>query len=157
MTDTVVEFDYDGVIPSADDIVSLSFPTQHPISIEAVDVNGNTRQYSFNLESDSPESYIVDSYFDIYLDIELRGRSVTSVFAESPDLVHLPGIGFTAQNIRDVIEIVSALSAMPNLKRLNLEKNSISDISPIASLTNLTYLSLYSNSISDLSPCIELA
>ena len=155
VTDTVVEFDYDGVIPS-DDIVSLSFPTQHPIIIQAVDVNGNTRQYSFNLESDSPESYIVDSYFDIYLDIELRGRSVTAVFAEFPDLVHLPGIGFTTQNIRDVVEIVSALSGMPNLKRLDLAVNSISDISPIASLTNLTYLDLDSNSISDISPILRL-
>ena len=150
VTDTVVEFDYDGIIPS-EDLASLSFPTRHPITIEAINVNGNTRRYRFDLESDSPESYTRDEY-PLYRDIELRGRNLASVLAESPYLVPLPGIGFTIQNIRDVVEIVSALSDMPNLKRLHLEGNLISDISPIASLTNLTYLDLSGNDISDISP-----
>ena len=37
---TVVEFDYDGVVPSSG-IGSLSDPTIHPIWIEAVDIHGN--------------------------------------------------------------------------------------------------------------------
>ena len=155
VTDTVVEFDYDGVTPS-DSLMSLSIPTRHPIIVEAIDVNGNTRRYHFNLESDSPESYIMEDFLSLYRDIELGGRSLTSVFAD-PDVVRLPGIGFTMQNIRDVVEIVSALSGMPNLKRLDLEMNLISDISPIASLTNLTDLSLYGNSISDISPLSGLS
>ncbi|MYE91580.1 hypothetical protein F4X33_21580, partial [Candidatus Poribacteria bacterium] len=150
-TDTIVEFDYDGVTPS-DSLTSLSIPTRHPISIEAIDVNGNTRHYSFNLESDSPESYIVDDPFSLYARLNLEGRSLTSVLAERPDLRRRVGLGLDSENIRDLVEIVSALSGMPNLKRLNLDYNLISDFSPIASLTNLTELRLKGNNISDLSP-----
>ena len=41
--DTVVEFDYDGVIPS-DGFTSLSDPAGHPIIIEAVDTDGNASE-----------------------------------------------------------------------------------------------------------------
>ena len=149
-TDTIVEFDYDGITPS-DSLTSLSTPTQHPITIEAIDVNGNTRRYSFNLESDSPESYIVDDPWDLYSGINLEGRSLASVLSERPDIRRLVGLGLEQQNISDLVEIVSALSGMPNLKRLDLLGNLIADLSPMVSLTNLTELRLGQNNISDIS------
>ena len=155
VTDTIVEFDYDGVTPS-DSLTSLSTPTRHPITIEAIDVNGNTSYYHFNLESDSPESYIVDDIFDLYRGIDLEGGSLASVLSEllseDPDWRRLVGLGLDYQNIRDLVEIVSALSGMPNLKRLDLSSNDISDLSPLSGLTNLTELYLGGNFISDLSP-----
>ncbi len=150
-TDTIVEFDYDGVTPS-DSLTSLSTPTRHPIAITAIDVNGNNSFYFFDLESDSPESYIVDDPFDLYSGINLEGRSLASVLSEDPDIRRLVGLGLDFKNIRDLVEIVSALSDMPNLKRLDLDGNLISDLSPMASLTNLTELRLGQNNISDLSP-----
>ena len=48
--DAVVEFDYDGVIPS-DGSTSLSKPVVHPISVEAIDMNGNVGQTGFVLFS----------------------------------------------------------------------------------------------------------
>ena len=46
--DAVVEFDYDGVIPS-DNFSSLLNPDTHPIVISAVDAKGNVRNESFEL------------------------------------------------------------------------------------------------------------
>ena len=46
--DTVVEFDYDGVIPS-DGFTNLSDPAGHPIAIEAVDTDGNVSRIDFTL------------------------------------------------------------------------------------------------------------
>ena len=51
--DTVVEFDYDGVIPS-DGFTSLSDPIGHPITIEAVDTDGNVSRTYFTLAEISP-------------------------------------------------------------------------------------------------------
>ena len=48
--DAVVEFDYDGVIPS-DDSTSLSNPVVQTISVEAIDINGNVGQTDFVLFS----------------------------------------------------------------------------------------------------------
>ena len=48
-TDAVVEFEYDGVIPS-DPTTSLSNPTGHPILVEAVDADGNVRRETYGLE-----------------------------------------------------------------------------------------------------------
>ena len=53
--DSTVEFDYDGVIPSAGagpifiGPTSLSDPVVHPIRVEAVDTDGNVGTLSFNL------------------------------------------------------------------------------------------------------------
>ena len=44
--EAVVEFKYDGVIPS-DTVSSLSNPASHPIRVEAVDMNGNVSEPSF--------------------------------------------------------------------------------------------------------------
>ena len=51
--DTVFEFDYDGVIPS-DGFTNLSDPVIHPISVHAVDTDGNVGSASFGLVEISP-------------------------------------------------------------------------------------------------------
>ena len=53
-TDTVVEFDYDGVIPSSGR-TSLSNPVVHPIDIAAVDMAGNVSEVSFVHAEVSPQ------------------------------------------------------------------------------------------------------
>ena len=50
--ETIVAFDYDGVIPS-DSPTSFSNPTTHPISVEAVDMNGNVTRTDFVLFSET--------------------------------------------------------------------------------------------------------
>ena len=47
--DAVVEFDYDGVIPSGASFYDLSNPAVHPISIDAIDTDGNVSRVSFHL------------------------------------------------------------------------------------------------------------
>ncbi len=54
---TVVEFDYDGVIPS-DGFTSLSDPVGHPIIIDAVDTDGNVSRTYFTLTEISPHHII---------------------------------------------------------------------------------------------------
>ena len=51
--DTIVEFDYDGVIPS-DGFTNLSDPAIHPIYVEAVDTDWGCRLRSFGLAESSP-------------------------------------------------------------------------------------------------------
>ena len=51
--DAVVEFEYDGVIPS-DGGTSLSNPISHTIIVEAVDTDGNVRQELYGLAEMSP-------------------------------------------------------------------------------------------------------
>ena len=155
-TDTIVEFDYDGSVPSYD-LTSLLIPTRHPISIEAIDVNGNFRRYDFNLESDSPKSYSLLEQ-PLLLHAGIEGENLTSRISEWPD-VGVVGLRIDHQNIGngEVAEVVSALLLYrPHLKSLSLEGNLISDLSPLAGLTNLTELSLYYNNISDLSPLAGL-
>ena len=53
-TDTIVEFDYNGVIPSSGR-TSLSDPVVHPIHVEAVDMAGNVSEVSFILAEVSPQ------------------------------------------------------------------------------------------------------
>ena len=55
--DTIVEFDYDGVIPS-DGFTSLSDPVGHPIIIDAVDTDGNVSRTYFTLTEISPHHII---------------------------------------------------------------------------------------------------
>ena len=52
--DAVVEFDYNGVIPS-DGLTSLSNPDAHLIHVEAVDTDGNVGRVRFNLWEISPQ------------------------------------------------------------------------------------------------------
>ena len=51
--DTVIEFDYDGVIPS-DILTSLSYPMGHPIRVNVVDKDGDVGYASFTLAEISP-------------------------------------------------------------------------------------------------------
>ena len=51
--DTVVKFDYDGVIPS-NGFTSLSDPVIHPIYVHVVDTDGNVSNISFGLTESSP-------------------------------------------------------------------------------------------------------
>ena len=53
--DTVVVFEYDGVIPSIGYTTSLSNPTVHPIYIEAIDTEGNVGRADFELWEISPQ------------------------------------------------------------------------------------------------------
>ena len=52
--DTVVEFDYDGVIPS-DSFTSLSDPVVHPMGVNVVDTDGNVGSTDFVLFSEALE------------------------------------------------------------------------------------------------------
>ena len=52
---TIVEFEYDGVIPSIGYTTSLSNPAIHPSHIEAVDTDGNLGRASFKLWEASPQ------------------------------------------------------------------------------------------------------
>ncbi len=72
--DTVIEFEYDGVIPSVTG-PSLSNPTIHPIYIEAVDTDGNVGSVYFELW-ETPPNYITT--------LEGHTRAVRSVVF-SPD------------------------------------------------------------------------
>ena len=51
--DTVVEFDYDGVIPSIG-YTRLSNPAVHPIYVEVIDTDGNVGRANFKLQEISP-------------------------------------------------------------------------------------------------------
>ena len=56
--DTIIEFDYDGVIPGAirfDKFTSLSNPVVHPMSIKVVDTDGNVGRTHFVLFSEALE------------------------------------------------------------------------------------------------------
>ena len=53
--DTVIVFEYDGIIPSIGYTTSLSNPTVHPIYIEAIDTEGNVGRVYFNLWEVSPQ------------------------------------------------------------------------------------------------------
>ena len=79
--DVIVEFNYDGVIPSASDPnrigTSLSSPLVHLIEVEAVDINGDVGSLSFEL-------YDVSTRDDHVATFEGHGDRVASV-AFSPD------------------------------------------------------------------------
>ena len=53
-TDTIVEFDYDGVIPSSVS-ANLPIPIVHPIEVAAVDMAGNVSEVSFVLAEVPPQ------------------------------------------------------------------------------------------------------
>ena len=79
--EAIVEFDYDGVIPSSDDPhgtgTSLSNPLVHPISVEAVDAFGNIGGSRFSLSD-------VSTRHNLIATLDAHTNWVTSV-AFSPD------------------------------------------------------------------------
>ena len=57
-SDSVIEFDYDGIVPSSSQTTSLSNPLVHNFSVTAVDTEGNAHTESFSLRPDAWEHHI---------------------------------------------------------------------------------------------------
>ena len=79
-TNAVVQFDYDGVIPSSRDPhgtgTSLSDPLVHNIGVEAVDTGGNVAYTGFGLVDDSTQRNVIAT---------LEGDKRVNFLAFSPD------------------------------------------------------------------------
>ena len=177
-TEATANYNYDGVIPFAHDLsysigTSLSDPLEHPIRIEAVDMNGNVGQITFTLQSmtftDGAERAleIPDSNLRTAIGNAL-GKSVgesviaaemaTLNYIEAPEanISNLTGLQFATQLIwldlgANTVSDISPLAGLTQLQVLALGANTISDISALAGLTNLTYLDLGGNTIADIS------
>ena len=181
--ETVVEFNYDGVIPSVQDpaystSTSLENPREHPIRIEAVDMKGNMGQITFTLRSatftDGAERAleIPDPNLRTAIGNALgksAGESVipaemgTLNYIEAPEanISNLTGLQFATQLTAldlggNTISDISPLAGLNNLQGLYLGSNTISDISPLSGLTQLTALDLGGNTVSDISPLAGL-
>ena len=77
--ESVIEFNYDGIVPSSSQTTSLSNPLVHKFSVMAVDTDGNTHiEGPFTLRPDTWEYHIAT------LEGHEKGRDVNSV-AFSPD------------------------------------------------------------------------
>ena len=87
--DTTVRFDYDGVIPS-DSLTSLSDPAIHPISVRAVDTDGDVGYISFGLTEISPHHITtLDEHRDkVHLFKQYTNDTVTSRFNVDGHGVH---------------------------------------------------------------------
>ena len=87
-TNTVVQFDYDGVIPASNDPqgtgTSLSNPLVHNISVRAVDTDGNVASTGFGLVDDSTQRNVIAT---------LEGDKSVNFLAFSPDGKTLSGGG----------------------------------------------------------------
>ena len=144
--DTVVEFDYDGVIPS-NSLTSLSSPTTHPFVVEVVDTDGNVSSASFTLEA-AAEIDIPDPNLRAKIENTLgKASGAAFTIGEMAMLTQLD-----VQNAK--ISNLTGLEYAINLTTLVLRDNSVSDISALRNLTQLTTLVLASNSILDLSPLV---
>ena len=172
-----VEFDYKGVYTETG-FKSLSDLVTQPISVEAVDTDGNSSVKVFRLII--PEDR-VDADVEVNIpDPKLRA-AVAEAIGVSPSasiirgwMAQLTYLNATEANISDLTGIefatrlkglgawsnsisdISPLAGLANLRSLNLRKNRISDISPLAGLTKLTNLLLRENGISDISPLADL-
>ena len=82
--ETLIEFDYDGVIPS-DGATSLSNPDVHPIYVRSVDRNGNVGQGEFALFESSTRRSVIP--------IEQRVGSVYSVAFSHDGSMLASGLG----------------------------------------------------------------
>ena len=140
-TDTVVEFDYDGITPSDRTYqvppphTSLSDPPQHVIQVAAVDTVGN------RISTFSPISFT------------LRGVDTT----QHPDLIRLsnrtPGVWnaiVAAAGVKSENEVTEAHIA--KITRLSLESNSVTSLrsGDFDGLSSLTSLSLSNNKLTSL-------
>ena len=173
----VVEFDYDGVF-TVEGFANLSDLVTRPISVEAVDTDGNSSVKVFRLIIPKDR---VDANVEVNVpDPNLRA-AVAEAIGVSPNtsiirgwIAQLTYLNATEANISDLtglefathlevlqvwsnrISDMSPLAGLTNLRSLNLRKNRISDISPLAGLTTLTHLLLRENHISDISPLAGL-
>ena len=180
-TETTVDYNYNGVIPFAHEpdysiSTNLLDPLEHPIRIEAVDMNGNVAQLEFTLQSEAFAD-VAEEAVEIP-DTNLRSVIETALGKASGDTITaaematLTALEVPSANISDLtglqhainltelyllgndISNVSPLAGLTNLTTLLLEGTAITDISALTNLTNLTYLGLPFNSISDISPLV---
>ena len=163
--DFVVEFDYDGVIPS-DGLTSLSVPAIHPISVEVVDIDGNSGNVSFSLTVEPS----MEDRRDAEVEVDIPDPNLRAAIAEEIGLPpntpilrgHLENL--TVLDARNSnISDLTGLETATNLRILDLgskyvegenralNSNSVSDISPLSGLTYLGWLYLGDNNVSDIS------
>ena len=168
--DSIVEFDYDGVIPS-DGFTTLSYPAIHPIHVEVVDTEGNVGYASFDLVKNSHITPLKGDTDEIYIpDPHLRA-AIAEAVGLSPNSPIFRGhleslIRLEARNAN--ISDLTGLEGAINLRILDLgaeyvevenrliNSNSVSDLSPLRGLTKLRSLSLEDNNISDISAVARL-
>ena len=85
--EAVVEFDYDGVIPSST-FATLFNPVEHPIRIQAVDINGNVGNLSFDLVASSPYHIAtLDGHTDAVHLVSVSPDGTTLVSAEEKTIM----------------------------------------------------------------------
>ena len=173
----VVDFDYKGVFTEKG-FTSLSDLVTQPISVEAVDTDGNSSVKVFRL-------IIPEDRVDADVEVNIPDPNLRAAVAEaigvSPSasiirgwIAQLTYLKATEANISDLtglefatrltwlqvwsnrISDLSPLAGLTNLRSLSLRENRISDLSPLAGLTTLTHLLLRENRVSDISPLAGL-
>ena len=167
--EAIIDFEYDGIIPSSDEFSSLFFPVVHPISIYVVDIDGNVAHLHFELVSDQSFAEINKVPVDLP-DPNLRtaiksslnetwGNQISGESLTRGDMTRLVYLDGRASNISNL----TGLGYATNLRAVDLgavwvedigwvANNNISDLSPLRDLTGLTRLTLRGNNITDLSP-----
>ena len=158
VTDTVVEFDYDGVIPS-EDITTLSTSRTHRITINVVDVNGNVGLHAFDLEE---ETITTDQDIEVEVHIpdpNLRTRiyDLLAYYIGKPQnepIFREDMKAITSCSASELTNDLTGLEFATNLRALWLDNNRITDVSALAGLPNLRYLNLEQNSITDVSTLV---
>ena len=161
--DFVVEFDYDGVIPS-DGLTSLSVPDIHPIFVKAVDIDGNSGNVSFSLTVEPSMEDRLDAEVEVNIpDSNLRAAIAEAIgLPSSAPIVrrHLENLTLLHARYANISDL-TGLEGATKLRILDLggkvvegryiNSNSVSDISPLSGLTYLGWLYLGDNNVSDIS------
>ena len=110
--DTIVEFDYDGVIPS-DGFTNLSDPPGHPIIIEAVDTDGNLSRTYFTLTEISPHHITtLDEHAAAVFSVSFSHDERTLTSGSWDGTVKLWDVETTQQNIATLDEHRDAVSSV---------------------------------------------
>ena len=168
----VVEFDYNGVYTETG-FKSLSDLVTRPISVEAVDTDGNSSLKAFRLiipedrvgadvEVDIPDpklrAAVAEAIGVSPSTSIIRGwmAQLTNLLVNEANISDLTGIEFaTRLTVLEAwgnrISDISPVARLTKLRQLYLRKNRISDIAPLAGLTNLEALNLWDNNVSNLS------
>ena len=104
--EAVVEFDYDGVVPSAPLATSLSMSVVYPIGVKAIDKDGNVRYEDFTLAEISPRHIATLTHGD-------QWEQVSSV-SFSPDGETLAAGGARTVELWDVVTktIIATIAAV---------------------------------------------
>ena len=159
--DTIVEFDYDGVMPS-EDITNLSTPRIHPIIVQAVDLNGNVRKLNFVFEEDASLDTATEQDMKVEVHIpnpNLRARiyDLLAYFIGKPQnepIFREDMQAITSCNASDLTNDLTGLEFATNLRALWLDGNRITDVSALSELPYLRYLNLERNNITDVSTLV---